>query len=168
MQNAIFGCKQIPFALDFRIADKISTGASLEECRQELTASPWLSALREAVDDLPQFWQSLVDYDQTLCQVPGGKYLFDFTQWIKNGGSFPHFQSTAPNHYALAVTVLLQITQYTRHLDILGKSSHRKILDAVNAGGGIQGLCIGFLSAAAVASSESESDLGAAAATALR
>lgn len=140
----------------------------LQDFRQELISSPRLSALEEAVDDLPQFWQGLVDFDPSLRQVPGPKYLGHLKQWVRDGGPFPHHQSKSPNHYALAVTVLLQITQYSRYLDQLAKDSHRRVLNSVNAGGGIQGFCVGFLSAVAVASSGSEVDLGACAAIALR
>jgi len=139
----------------------------LQDSRQELISSPQLSALREAVDDLPQFWQRLVDFDPSLRQVPGEKYLGHLKHWVKDGGRFPHQQNNSPNHYALAVTVLLQITQYTRYLDQLGRGSHYKILNSVKAGG-IQGFCVGFLSAVAVASSGSEVDLGPSAAIALR
>lgn len=119
------------------------------------------------MDDLPQFWQGLVDFDPSLGKIPGSEYLGHLKQWVKDGGPFPHHQSNPPNHYALAVTVLLQITQYTHYLDQLGNDSHRKILNSVLAGG-IQGFCVGFLTAVAVASSRSEVDLGPSAAIALR
>jgi hypothetical protein len=138
----------------------------LQDVRHELISSPRLSTLKEALDNLPQFWQGLVDFDPSLRQVPGGEYLGHLKQWIKDGGPFPHQQSNAPNHYALTVTVILQIIQYTRYLDQLGKDSHRKVLNSVMAGG-IQGFCVGFLSAVAVAVSGSEIDLGPCAAIAL-
>ncbi|KAL2015753.1 hypothetical protein VTK56DRAFT_4881 [Thermocarpiscus australiensis] len=141
---------------------------ALQDARHELIGNPQLSALKEAVDDLPRFWQELVDFDPSLREVPGNKHLSHLKQWVNDGGSFPHRQSNAPSHYALAVTVLLQITQYTRYLGQLGKDAHRIILDSVKTGGGIQGFCVGFLSAAAVATPGSERDIGPSAAVALR
>ena len=163
--------ENLPSLLVFGPQTEYPAEKVLQDCRQELVSNARLSALREAVDDLPRLWQSLIEFDPSLRQVPGGKYLGDLKQWIKDGGGgFPHRKDNAPNHYALAVTVLLQITQYTRYLDNLGKvpDPHRKVLDSVKAGGGVQGFCAGFLSAAAVASSAFEADLGASAAVALR
>jgi hypothetical protein len=133
---------------------------------QELISSPQLSALEEAVDELPQFWHGLIGFDPGLRQVPGGKYLVDLKRWVKDGGPFPNHQSNAPNHYGLTVTVLLQIIQYSRYLDQLGKDAHRKVLNSVKVGG-IQGFCVGFVSAVAVASPKSEAEIGPSAATAL-
>ncbi|ORY67213.1 uncharacterized protein BCR38DRAFT_152977 [Pseudomassariella vexata] len=100
-------------------------------------------------------------------QVPGSKYLGNLSQWIQDGGSFPHHQRDSPNHYALPVTLLLQISQYARYLEHLGNDSHRQVLGSVRSGG-IQGFCVGLLSAIAVASPKSEADLGSAAAVGLR
>ncbi|EPE28832.1 Thiolase-like protein [Glarea lozoyensis ATCC 20868] len=157
----------LPSLLVFGPQTEFPSEQVLHDLRQELLSSPRLSVLLKAIDDLPQFWQSLVDFDPSLRQIPGNEHLGQLKQWVKVGGQFPHHESNAPNHYALAVTVLLQITQYSRYLDKLGKDSHRKVLEGVKDGG-IQGFCIGFLSAVAVATSESEADLGSSAAVALR
>jgi hypothetical protein len=163
----------LPSLLVFGPQTGFPSDKALLEARQELLTNPNLRALKEAVDDLPQFWQELVDHDSAL---PGdNKYLHHLKQWANDGGSLPFSrdsedESTAPSHYALAVTVLLHITQYTRYLGQLGgQGSHRKLLESVSGGGGgIQGFCVGLLSALAVATSASESDIGASAAVALR
>ncbi|KAK6079334.1 beta-ketoacyl synthase [Seiridium cupressi] len=139
----------------------------LQDFRLELISSSRLSALRDAVNELPHFWQSLIEFDPSLRQVPGDGYLSKLKQWIQGGGPSRHREINPPNHYALAFSVLLHVTQYSRYLDLLGKDSHRKVLDSVKDGG-IQGFCVGFLSAVAVALSESEDDLGPSAAIALR
>jgi len=157
----------LPSLLVFGPQTELPPDKILQDFRQELISSPWLSALREAVNDLPQFWQSLIDFDPGLRQVPGDKFLGHLKQWVKDSGPFPHKQSNSPSHYVLAVTVLLQITQYTRYLDQLGNDSHGKVLKSVEAAG-IQGFCVGFLSAVAVASSENQFELGPSAAIALR
>ncbi|KAI8945339.1 BcPKS19, polyketide synthase [Xylaria longipes] len=157
----------LPSVLIFGPHTKFPPGEILEELRQELNIVPRLSALKDAVDDLPRFWNALIDFDPELRRVPGAGYLGQLSQWLKDGGRFPHDQSDAPNHYSLAVTVLLQISQYSRFLDCLGTDAHPRILRSVQAGG-IQGFCSGFLVSIAVASAEKEADLGPAAAVALR
>ncbi len=157
----------LPALLVFGPQSEFPSAKAFQDLRQELTSSPRLSALLKAIDSLPQYWQSLVDFDPNLGRIPGGDYLGQLQQWVRDGGPFPHFESNPPNHYALAVTVLLQICQYSRYLDKLGKDSHRKVLESVKTGG-VQGFCVGFLSAVAVATSESEADLGASTAIALR
>ena len=149
----------------------------LSDLRRELVSNPHLSALRDGVADLPRFWDSLVAWDPSLRPVPGAEHLARLAQWVADGGPFPHRDGRdgerAPNHYALAVTVLLQIAQYARYLGHLGggqrgEDAHRSVLGGVGGGGGIQGFCVGFLNAVAVAGAKDEAGLGAAAAVALR
>lgn len=159
--------KGLPSLLVFGPQAEFPPESSLQAARQELTSSPHLGALREAVCGLSEYWQELVEFDQGLESVPGAEYLDHLRQWVKNGGPFPHHQNRMPNHYALAVTVILQITQYIRYVEHLGSESHARVLEHLSAGG-IQGFCVGLLSALAVASSENEAALGPSAAVALR
>lgn len=139
----------------------------LQELRQEINDSARLSVLRDAVNDLPRFWKALVDLEPELMQVPATSFLNQLCHWFKYGDTLPYDQSDPPNHYGLAVTVLLQISQYSRFLDQLGENSHEKVLKGVQSGG-VQGFCAGFLSAIAIASAATGADLGATAAVALR
>lgn len=157
----------LPSLLIFGPHTKPPSGETLEDLRQELNSTARLSALKHAVSDLPRFWNSLVDFDPELRRIPGCSYLGQLGHWLRHGGSFPHIQGDAPNHYGLAVTVLLQISQYSRYLDHLGNGSHTRVLKNVESGG-ITGFCSGFLSTIAVASAETEADLGSAAGVALR
>ena len=157
----------LPSLIIFGPHTDFPVGESLEELRQELNSVPRLSALSHAVSDLPRFWNSLVDFDTELRQIPGVSYLGQLGEWLRDGGCLPHNQSDAPNHYGLAVTILLQISQYSCFLNHLGKDSHPRVLRSVESGG-IQGFCSGFLNAIAIASSETEVELGSAAAVALR
>lgn len=157
----------LPSLLVFGPQTELPPEKALQDCRQELLDNPQLSALRNAVDQLPQLWQKLVSFDPGLQKVPGDKYLSSLKTWIANGGPFPHRDSSSANHYGLAVTVLLQTTQYVRYLATLGQDAHRRVLESVQSGG-VQGFCVGFLSAAAVASAKNEDDLGLLAAVALR
>ncbi|KAK8029647.1 Methylphloroacetophenone synthase [Apiospora rasikravindrae] len=71
------------------------------------------------------------------------------------------------NNIGIMRTLNYSITQYTRYLDHLGHDSHRRLLNSAKSGG-LQGFCVGFLSAVAVAVSKTEADIGASAAVALR
>ncbi len=157
----------LPSLLVFGPQTEFPPDQAIEDLRQELVSNPRLSALKDAALDLPRFWQSLVEFDPSLRQVPGDKFLGYLRSWIDEGGQIPHRQSDVPNHYALPVTVLLQISQYARYLAHLGDDCHRRVLENVQKSG-IQGFCVGFLSAIAVANSETEASLGSAAAVALR
>ena len=155
-----------PSLLVFGSQTELPSEEVLSDLRREIVSNPHLSALRDGVADLPRFWHNLVSSDPSLRPVPGAKFLTQLTQWVANGGLFPHGGDSA-------ATVLLQISQYARYLGHLsggrgGEDAHRSVLGAVGAGGGIQGFCVGFLSAVAVASAKEEADLGAAAAVALR
>ncbi len=158
----------LPSLLVFGPQTEFPPAQVLEDLRAELVGNPQLSALRAAVADLPRIWQSFIDFDPRLDQVPGAEHLGRLVQWVKDGGAFPHQRTDdAPNHFALPVTILLQICQYMRYLGHLGDSPHRQVLQSVRAGG-IQGFCVGFLSAIAVAGSKSEADIGSHAAAGLR
>lgn len=147
------------------------TGFPSEHCltglREDLISSPHLSSLHEAVIGLPKLWERLIESDPDLRHVPGGQYLSDLRRWMEDGGPFPHRHHDAPNIYSLPVTILLQISQYIRYLNQLGNESHSQVLKSVQDAG-IQGFCVGFLSAIAVATSDSEVQIAPLASVAIR
>ena len=158
----------IPSLLVFGPVTEFPSQDVLAELRQELIKDPRLSTFQSAVENLPGFWQTLIDSDPDLSRVPGAEYLGDLRRWIVDGGLFPHHLGKTPNVYALPVTVILQVTQYFRYLSWLGvDDAHRRVIEGVQSGG-IQGFCGGFLSAIAVSSSEKEANVGAVAAISLR
>ncbi|KAI0455410.1 BcPKS19, polyketide synthase [Xylaria acuta] len=158
--------KALPSLLVFGPQNGIPSKEVLEDTRQELINNPQLSALAKAVDELPQLWNTLIRCNDSLVELPGADYLGQLRQWVREGRSFPHRQGHPPNLYALAVTVLLQISQYARYLRHLDNGSHSQLLESVKTAG-IQGFCVGFISAIVVASSKSEADIGPAAAVGL-
>lgn len=157
----------LPSLLVFGPQTEFPPESSLQAARQDLIRSPHLVALRQALVNLPEYWRSLIKFDPSLQRVPGDEYIDHLRQWAEHGGPFPHHDGHVPNHYALAVTILLQIIQYVRFLEHLRSGSHSKVLESVRTGG-IQGFCVGFLSALAVATAQNEADIGASAAIALR
>ena len=69
----------------------------------------------------------------------------------------------------MPLTIISHITQYISYLRQFGEPlTHESIIKGVAVGGGIQGFCIGLLSALAVASAKTEDDVGYFAAIAFR
>lgn len=163
-----------PTLLVFGPQTSLPSDEVLADVRSELVGNHSLSALCNAAVHLPRFWDRLVASDPSLRPVPGAEQLARLARWIEHGGSLlaHHAQGPVTNHLALAVTLLVQIAQYARYLGHLGDAADAQldIISAVGSpgSGGIQGFCVGLLSAVAVASADGESGLGPAAAVALR
>ncbi|KAI0145488.1 beta-ketoacyl synthase domain-containing protein [Xylariaceae sp. FL1272] len=158
---------RLPSLLAFGPQTELPSAEFLDAIREELITNPDLSALREAVYSLPRFWEDLLCFDAKLTQLPGGKHLTQLKDWVEHGRPFPCPDGNGLNHFVLPITVLLHITQYTRYLGKVGEDAHAQLLQSVRAGG-INGYCVGFLAATAVAITARQHDLGSYAAIALR
>ena len=158
-----------PSLLVFGPQTKLPSAEVLAELRKVLVENPQLAGLCEAVKGLPTLWQKLTESDPKLRHVPGAEYLGDLQRWIEHGVfPYPVDGPPPPNVYALPVTILLQIALYIRYLNRLGgRESHRLVLEGLKAGG-IQGFCIGFLTAIAVACAKTVEDIAALGAVSLR
>lgn len=158
----------IPSLLVFGPQTELPSQEALEDLRQELITNPLLSNLCDAVKDLPRFWKALINFDPSLGRVPGTKYLGRLQQWIVDGSPSSHPLGDIPNIYALPVTLILQVTQYVRYLSQVGlENSHRFILEGLQDGG-VQGFCVGFLSALAVSCAGSDAQIAPISAVGLR
>ena len=154
-----------PSLLVFGPQTELPSQDVIDQLRQELIQTPQLSCLVDAVKNVTEFWKALVNFDPGLDHVSGAKSLTDLQQWVVEGGSLPNHKA---NTYLLPVTVILQITQYVRYLNQLNVTKpHSFLLKGLQVGG-IQGFCVGFLGATAVATSESEAEIAATAAVVLR
>ncbi|KAI1320328.1 beta-ketoacyl synthase domain-containing protein [Xylariaceae sp. FL0255] len=159
--------ERLPSLLAFGPQTELPSAESLDNIREELITNPSLSTLKQAVCSLPQFWEDLLSFDTKLTQVPGDELLTQLRDWVEHGGPLPRPEGDGPNHFVLPITVLLQITQYTRYLAQVGGNAHAQVLQSVKAES-VNGFCVGFLAATAVASAIRESDVGLYAAIALR
>ncbi|KAI0912704.1 hypothetical protein F4823DRAFT_633075 [Ustulina deusta] len=68
----------------------------------------------------------------------------------------------------MPITILAQIVQYLSFLEHSEVAHHNSVLESIAAGGGVQGLCAGLLSAHAVASATTTEDVVAVSCTSLR
>ena len=122
------------------------TGSHLTDLRTTILGNPELDFLVRIIRDLPSQWATTV---QTACPSLGARgfgasqtqQLQQLTNFFDTGEVPP---SEPPNNVVLApLTVVAQVAEYLR----LGRR------------GPVQGFCIGFLTATAVASSRSRDEL---------
>lgn len=138
----------------------------------------------EALQSLPNLWDELVSRHAGLSNLPSGRDAADqLARWASSaaenkppqGGGLPML-----NRLAMPVTVLRHFAQYFRFLDDLdienksGGSAHSAVLEMLRGagedgkGGGIQGFCVGLLSALGAAGASNDETLGRNAALAVR
>jgi hypothetical protein len=144
-----------------------------KDCLQHIQSNlkdPKLKELAKAVDDLPRFWSHLVEVKPVLSQV-NDEPLKKLKDWAKDE-SLLNIPEGLPNILLAPLTVIIHLVQYLRFAHSLDavdspKDIHRRILQST-CKGGFQGLCTGFLSAAALACSRTERDIWCNATVALR
>jgi hypothetical protein len=144
------------------------------DCLQRIQSNlkdPKLKELVKAVDDLPQFWSHLVEVKPALSRV-NDEPLRRLKDWASGDGIL-EIPEGLPNILLAPLTVIIHLVQYLQFVhsldadDSQGEDRHRRILQST-CKGGFQGLCMGFLSAAALACSGSERDIWCNATVALR
>jgi hypothetical protein len=118
-----------------------------------------LKPLLAAIFDLQCIWDVLAVQDPRLEHGLGRRDAEQWAAWA----SAPSHEVLDERHNALTVpmTVITHIVQYLDYLESTGGTlPHDSVIKTVGSKGGIQGFCIGLLSALAVASAQDEQDLG--------
>ena len=114
----------------------------------------------KAIQELPSLWKALSNQDPSLHSIAGEAAADQFAQWI-NGTGTAQIVDDKGNVARMPLTTIAHIAQYISYLRQCGKPiDHESIIKSVAVGGGIQGFCIGLLSALAVASGKTEDDVG--------
>ncbi|KAG9258403.1 uncharacterized protein F5Z01DRAFT_614951 [Emericellopsis atlantica] len=129
----------------------------LSHVRTRLQNDPRLAPLKEAVINLPQTLQALTTKHADLASLEDATTAVNsFPQWIENGDS----SMLEQNMSGLVTLPLLTTIHIVQYLDYLQRMNlrHEDFLEDVEDGG-IQGYCIGLLSAIAVACSANEDEL---------
>ncbi|KAK1579385.1 beta-ketoacyl synthase domain-containing protein [Colletotrichum navitas] len=142
----------------------------LSEFRTHLTSDSRLSELLVAAQDLHKFWPRAVHLDPELAQVPAKSYLHGLSEWLAHATSSPCSSPILPAVLSLPLNFLFQLTQYLSFLQSVdghGEDPQRMLLDGLEHGG-VQGFCVGFLSAITVASSNNVQEIFETAKNALR
>jgi hypothetical protein len=136
------------------------TPSRLEQLRCTLQHQPSLKPVVEAIQELPLLWKELSKHDPSLHSIAGEAAADQLAQWM-NGIDICEMVDNQSNVVRMPLTIVSQITQYIDYVSQLGSlSGHESTTKNVAAGGGIQGFCIGLLSALAVASGQTEYDVG--------
>ena len=136
----------------------------LAEIRKYLLSEPRLVTFLEALNNLPSLWDRLVDHDETLKALPGRETLPQLGNWIQHG-ELPDEMITESNLFGMPLTIVIHIVQYFHYLN--GNISHTEIMEDVSTAG-VQGFCLGLLSAVAVGCAKQEAEINTLAAVALR
>ncbi|KAK7403411.1 hypothetical protein QQX98_010824 [Neonectria punicea] len=151
--------------------------AYLSRLRSNVIHSPHLADLRDALRELPELWSLLVEREPSLQRVNAAPVLQNLVEWIKgDNSSLPLAGRTSRNAQLAVLTVLSHISEYMDYLSSHDTSpeeddgdldAHTSILKGVRDGG-IQGLCVGLLSAMALACSPTSADVAKHGAVAVR
>ena len=140
----------------------------LDQLRNALLHQKCLKPIVKAFQELPLLWRALSDQDPSLNSIAGEAAADHLAQWITGAGVAQIFVDKG-NITRMPLTTTAQIADYISYLrqgdEPLG---HESVMKSVAAGGGVQGFCIGLLSALAVASGKTEDDVGRVAADSVR
>lgn len=140
------------------------SSGDLTELRSYLTANARLSKLIASLRNLHEFWNKLVRFDPELACLPAESIVRGLAEWVEPGhADFHSFQDRLhelPATLAFSVNFLVQIVQYHGYIlhSTDGDNAQQAMLKRLQDGG-VQGFCLGFLSAVTVASSGSEEEL---------
>ena len=140
----------------------------LDQLRNALQHHNSLKPITKAIQELPLLWKALSNQDQSLHSIAGEAAADQLAQWISGAGT-AQLVDDKGNVTRMPLTTIAQIAQYVSYLCQYEEPlRHESIIKSAAIGGGIQGFCIGLLSALAVASGKTEDDVGNFAAMSVR
>ena len=140
----------------------------LDQLRNALQHQSSLKPIVKAVQELPLLWKALSSQNPSLHSIAGEAAADQLAHWITGAVTAQNVDDKG-NVTRMPLTTIAQIVQYISYLRQCDDPlDHESILKSVAAGGGIQGFCIGLLSALAVASGRTEDDVGNYAAVSVR
>ena len=87
--------------------------------------------------------------------VPGREILERLGDWVQLG-DLPDEITTESSLFGMPLTIVIHIVRYLHCLD--GKMSHTKLLEDVSTAG-VQGFCLGLLSAVAAGCARQEAEV---------
>lgn len=155
-----------PALVIFGPQSNLPSSQYLTDLRDSLLSEPRLSSFVGATDELPALWADLVKYEPSLIAVQGSEFIHELQLWIRDGKALLT-SKVWPNTMTMPLTIIIQVVQYFHYLRSEGGDAHSRLLDNAQLGG-VQGFCIGFLTAVAVACSRNEKDVALFGGVALR
>ncbi len=140
----------------------------LDQLQNALQHQKFLIPVVKAFQELPLLWRALSRQDPSLNSIAGEAAADNLAQWI-TGAAITQIEENKGNITRMPLTTAAQIADYTSYLRHRDEPlDHDLVMKSVAAGGGVQGFCIGLLSALAVASGKTEDDVGRFAADSVR
>nr|WBO01262.1 putative type I non-reducing polyketide synthase [Cladonia rangiferina] len=140
----------------------------LHQLRNALQHQKSLNPIMKAIQELPLLWKALSKQDPSLHSIAGEAAADQLAQWMTGAGT-TQIVDDKGNVTRMPLTTVAQITQYISYLRQYDEPlRHESLTKSAAVGGGIQGFCIGLLSALAVASGKTEDDVGNFAAISVR
>ena len=140
----------------------------VNQLRLALQHESSLRPIVNAIQELPQLWEALSNQDPSLNSIAGEAAADQLAQWT-TGANINQIVEDKCNVTRMPLTIIAQVVRYISYLRQHDEPLvHHSIRKSVAAGGGIQGFCIGLLSALAVASGKTEDDVGYYAAISVR
>lgn len=139
------------------------TVKAANELRASLLNSPNYAWILDIVAKFPETWRLATKAIPKLQSNQASALVDEFVAWLR-GADFQQITFPLPNILLTPITVITELVQYTKYLESQGL----KVEDAPNKGISTLGFCTGLLSAFAVSSSASQSDLEQFGAVALR
>ena len=148
----------LPSLIAFGALSPWPTSEHLDLLRHALQHQNSLKPITKLAQELPSLWAALSQQHPSLHSIEGKAAAQQFAMWIT--GACETLDKRG-NITRMPLTIIAHIAHYVAFLhqgdEPLG---HESIIEQVKAGGGIQGFCIGLLSALAVASGKTEEDVG--------
>jgi hypothetical protein len=128
--------------------------ARLSELRNTIISNPKLAFLKDIIKTLPHLWKStiLTGCSQLKRLTLAGEQIEELVRFFDTGATDA---LPTPTPYELFLVPLTVISQIAEYISLEGE-------------GPVQGFCVGFLAAAAVASSQNSAELEHYTATAVR
>lgn len=132
----------------------------LNQLRNVLHHHESLRPVVKAIQELPLVWKALSEQDPWLRSIAGEAAAAQLAQWTTGTGAMQNLEDRG-NSTRMSLTIMTQIAQYAGYLHQHEEPlDHISVIESVRAGGGVQGFCLGLLSALAVASGKTEDDVG--------
>lgn len=158
----------LPSLIAFGALAPLPPSDRLDQLRNALQREDSLKPIVKAIQELPLLWKDLSNQDTILHSIAGAAAADRLAQWISGAGT-TQIVDDKGNVTKMPLTTIAQIVQYITYLHQCDAPlGHQSILESVAVGGGVQGFCIGLLSALAVASGKTEDDVGHFAAISVR
>lgn len=143
------------------------SNSSAERIRRDLVQEPSLAPFADAIRKIPELWASLVEIEPRLRETQGRRNLEQLRDWVEIG-SLPRRDSPdeiLPNGFATPFTVIAQSIEYWR---CFPRGGLQWLHSRSEAGPALEGMCTGFLTAIAAATSKDSTEFFTMAAIAVR